>query len=108
MLTGYDHLTGRIEGLFSADYVHWEECCRENIKEVLKIIIDVYHMDTLTCMFCAKNSLHYTKAASLGKHYKYQHEPQIIKFYLDNIVKISPVELQCIVSHSMRTTPINN
>lgn len=110
MLTGFDHITGLRKGeQITADYTHWEAYCRRNIKDVVKIIIDAVHGDDIfTCRICKENSLHYTKAASLGRHYKYQHDTQIIKYFLDSIVKLTPDELENIITNKHKSTPITN
>lgn len=93
MLTGYDHFDNHLEPI-TADVEHWRKCAYRNFDTVLKIIISTKNNDNNKCVICGDLSMRWKNKSSLAGHYRFSHRSQIVEYYLENIIQLSPEELQ--------------
>lgn len=80
--------------MMTADYTHWRIHAYRNFEKVLKLILLFSCPDKPECVFCEKNSLNYSSLASLAAHYRYSHKTQCVYHYIDEIIKISPQQME--------------
>lgn len=100
--TGFDHLAGYSHSI-TADHSQWIKHIYRNFDQALEIILTITtpniinDNEKLHCIICGSSSLNYQSIATLSKHLKFNHKFQIVKYYLDNIIKLTPAELKTIL-----------
>jgi len=78
----------------TTDIPNWRKCARRNFDEILKLIISTKNIDNTYCIICGPLSIQWKSKSTLAFHYRYEHKLQIIDYYLSNIIKTSPEDLQ--------------
>jgi len=96
MLSGYDHFSEHPEKI-TADIEHWKKCVYRNFDAVLRIIIATKNIDSNRCVICANLSICWKTKSTLANHYRYSHKTQIVGYYLEHFIKLTPDELHVLM-----------
>lgn len=92
-LIGYDHSLENSKEI-TADINQWRKNTLENIDVIIEIIISIKNIVNNICIICGPYATNWISESNLTVHYKYSHRSQIVDYYLEHFIQLTPNELR--------------